>query len=536
MGIQTIPSLSFSQISCIKCSNAKAVISICGQCGDSLPLCIQHTPRPEEKNQPIVSSLDQAVLGDRLREVEQQISAFQNLIDTLSSSRDALESWTLLQRGRQAPIHKIPSEILLLVMDFAVDANDVTGRMDALVLSQISHRWRALARSASFLWSRIRIYEFPLAKTHYHTARTNLIDQFKLCLRLAKGKLLDIEILDVGWSAYFATDSTVAQLSFDIVRCCQQWKSLTVSIDVLGLFFPANIRANHLRDLRLTGGIRFTRIPKLVNSAPALRCLDMTSVFSRASKNGASYRVPLDQLREFQGRIQWNDWSGIPLPTLDTLVLHIDRVDILDYTDSKLCLPHLQCLSLVIFERFSCPELLFLTLKSAPISDGTTAKISSMLVDATYKNCFQILHLHDCDITSSSLQSLLALLPSLTQFTLVDRDVNKSSSPLDCATYAWMLQGALLPRLSEFCIGERCSLWKTSRLFFFLHARVSYLKKVTLCASINEGEIMEDNIHFVTMEVEALQKLGLDITFRLLEGVDWEKPDQGWTNIGGFFQ
>ncbi|KAH8818770.1 hypothetical protein DL96DRAFT_1560303 [Flagelloscypha sp. PMI_526] len=556
MDIQSFPSLSFSQISCNKCSNANTVIGLCGQCGHSFPLCIKHTPLLEERNQPIESSSEQAVLRDQFLHLEQQILAIQNVIESLSNSRDALESWVVWHRHRQAPIHKIPAEILLLVMEFAVEENDVTGRMDALVISQVSHRWRELARSTSLLWSRIRVYEFPPTKTNYRTAITSYKERLELCLMLARDKLLDIEILDLGSSAYAPTSSTMAQLSVSIAGCCQKWKSLTVSLETLDLFIPADIQADRLMYLCLTDGIGLTRIPNLVNSAPTLRCLDMTNIVSRASKYGINDEVSLDQLREFHGRIHWNDWDGISLPTMDTLDLHIDPEDLLDYTDSILYLPHLQCLSLAfdpstnwttaseafdtnsIFTRFSCPELLFLTLKSAPIACNTAAIMCTMLVDPKSKNASQILlilHLHDCKITSSSLQSLLALLPNLRQFTFVDRDVNGVSSPLDQALYAWLSKGALLPRLTDLCIGERCSRWRTNGLFFFLRFRVLFLKKVTLYASVNEGVIMDDHIRFIMTEVEAFQKRGFDITFWFLEGIDWESPNQrrpGFEGVG----
>ncbi|KAH8818774.1 hypothetical protein DL96DRAFT_1621912 [Flagelloscypha sp. PMI_526] len=528
MDLQSIPSLSVSQTLCVHCCNTNTALILCGKCGDSLPLSVKHTPLQHEETQVINSPLEQMALREQLRLVDAQTLAMRNLISHLSNSCDALESWARLQRRKLAPIETIPLEILQIIMDFAVEKNVVTRRMDALVISHVSSRWRALARSTSRLWSHIHFHRCSNdADYDVHGAYKRL----RRCLKLAKGQLLDIEILETGENG---ESDNIVQLGREIAERSHQWRSLTIDIEAYQAFWRYEIQANHLQELRLTHEDTWAEpyIPSLVNNAPALRILDMSGVAIRVSTSGPN-RVPLNQLEEFKGRINWNDCDGISLPTMTALVVLIDAEDILDSTDSKLHLPHVQHLTLgfdstidwanashafdvdAIFRRFLCPDLPSLTLSYASITTDTCTSLRSMLVGKRATSTLQALHLNNCQVTSSSLQSFLALLPNLTQFSFIHDSLHEAPSPLDQATYAWMLNGGLVPRLANLYIEERCSDWDTSGLFFFLHSRLSVLQSVTLCGSVSQVPATADQVDSVTAAVQVLRKRGLDISFYL---------------------
>ncbi|KAF9065467.1 hypothetical protein BDP27DRAFT_1228894, partial [Rhodocollybia butyracea] len=91
---------------------------------------------------------------------ETHVAQTSHRIQFLQTQLQRLEDYKACIHSLNSPVHRIPNETLLEIIDYACDMNEITLNlkdMPALAISGVCSRWRALSSSSPRIWSHIRI-------------------------------------------------------------------------------------------------------------------------------------------------------------------------------------------------------------------------------------------------------------------------------------------------------------------------------------------------------------------------------------------
>ncbi|KAI5899656.1 uncharacterized protein SCHCODRAFT_02605758 [Schizophyllum commune H4-8] len=175
--------------------------------------------------------LRRAAMADQesLSSVDEAMFTLQRKLDELRAQRDRLSIEQERKLALIAPVRRLPTEVLMLIIELAMELSFAHEPDSSLMVihpvTLVCQRWRTLAFAAPRLWAKIVLYP-AFDKLCLHTLRT--------CLVLSKAHPLDIHIDSsrpkwrklTGVPDY--TDSAPEDLWNSLLAHASRWKSLAL--------------------------------------------------------------------------------------------------------------------------------------------------------------------------------------------------------------------------------------------------------------------------------------------------------------------
>ncbi|KAF9069398.1 hypothetical protein BDP27DRAFT_1402626 [Rhodocollybia butyracea] len=248
-------------VTCFRCRHTTTSRTNIDTAGLSQRFRLEYGPGAVDTNQ--VTEMLKDVDKD-LEDYESETLLLQSRILYIETQQTRLKKHAVDLRSLNAPIRKVPNEILLRIFDYACDMNllrefpwskdfkflpssrtvEPFRHLPAMSISSVCTRWRSVALSLSAIWSRIslKLSSENSRLPNVQSVLRSFLQTVELHLRRSRQHPLTVE-LDIRG----AEDNSISRIPrprFDSIRNCQSLKSLSFAVSAdpdeeLKLFQPA---------------------------------------------------------------------------------------------------------------------------------------------------------------------------------------------------------------------------------------------------------------------------------------------------------
>ncbi|KAF9264074.1 hypothetical protein L218DRAFT_249052 [Marasmius fiardii PR-910] len=394
------------------------------------------------------------------RQISAEIRRLKSAIMILETRRHEVEKKVEVYRSLLAPIHRMPSEIMVEIFCHVCSDRSRLSWLSApapvyrtsipyvVTLSLVCSRWRELVSSSSMLWASMEI------TTHSGSYKGNMNRALKLFLTHSRDQPLDLEL------NYRGPEDNPGALNL-VIRECRRWKRLSLFSGKKPFHDPqlGGIRGNLplLTHLTLGGALEDGSFSNVFEVAP---CLHSVSV-RPASIIIPSLRLPWQQLRS----IYLSDTTLNPIlqalalcPNLEQVTLVCSRfklrpeesnadlkVDLLAVSSLSIIVTDARCI-LDVFRQCDWPDLKSLKIcNSGWKSVWDTPFVNSFLLRPLH--CLVSLHLERVPFPEDETISLLQQIPTLHTLFILDNG-RPSISPVDDRPRNMTITSTFLQQLS----------------------------------------------------------------------------------------